>query len=214
MQQPLSPPRIIERPHLRNLLLDSLENGHILLTAPGGYGKSMALRDLERHFLHAHLVTITAADLDLSLLQARILPLLAAPTLILLDDVHLLSGGVEVCAWLQQQLKQRKQQWILAGRSIPFDAELLLLSGQLIRFGKEVLMFSLTETAVLLSQPEAVVTNWHERLAGWSLAISLLSRLPANANPLPIGMGLLCTLKQSCLSNGDPAISWFAYALC
>ncbi|MCP4415419.1 MAG: hypothetical protein GY805_02280 [Chloroflexi bacterium] len=120
----MSPPRIIERPHLRNLLLDSLDNGHILLTAPGGYGKSMALRDLERHFLHAHLVTITAADLDLSLLQAQILPLLAAPTLILLDDIHVLNGGVEVCAWLQQQLKQRKQQWILAGRSIPTEAHL------------------------------------------------------------------------------------------
>ena len=93
MQQPLSPPRIIERPFLRNLLLESLEKSHVLLTAPGGYGKSMALRDLARHHPQAQLVTITQADLDLSVLKTRLTPLLDSSNLIMLDDVHLLTGG-------------------------------------------------------------------------------------------------------------------------
>ena len=185
MQQPLSPPRIIERPFLRNLLLESLEKSHVLLTAPGGYGKSMALRDLARHHPQAQLVTITQADLDLSVLKTRLTPLLDSSKLIMLDDVHLLTGGAEVCTWLQQQLQQQQTRWLLSGRALPFDPQLLLLSGQVTRFNRETLAFSLAETAVLLAQSETTVQTLHQRLEGWSLAISLLSRLPQTDNPLP-----------------------------
>ncbi len=154
MHRFLSAPRIIERPHLRNLLLDSLEKGHILLTAPGGYGKSVALRGLARQLSQAHLITLSQADLDLSLLKTRLLPLLTESNFILLDDVHHLAGGSEACSWLEQQLKRQQPRWILSGRTMPLNLELLLLSGQAIRFGKELLAFSLSETAVLLSQSE------------------------------------------------------------
>ena len=210
MQQHLSAPRIIERPHLRNLLLDSLEKGHILLTAAGGYGKSVVLRDLARQLPHAHLITLSQADLDLSLLKTRLTPLLTGPNVILLDDVHHLTGGVEACRWLQQQLQQRQQRWILAGRTAPFSLEMLLLSGQVIWFGKEVLAFSLSETAVLLSQSEDLVTNWHERLSGWSLAISLLSRLPTNADPLPATEAHLFNyLTQAVFAQLPPQLKQF-----
>ena len=210
MKQPLSIPRIIERPHLRHLLLDSLENSHVLLAAPAGYGKSTALRGLARHLPHARLVTITLADLDVSVLQARLGSLLAPPNVILLDDVHLLAGGSEVCTWLQQQLAQQRPRWLLAGRSIPFDPELWLLSGHVVRLGKEVLTFTLAETAVLLAQPENQVAGWHKRLQGWSLAISLLSRLPPGVDPLPTAEAHLFTyLTQAVFGRLPPELKRF-----
>ena len=71
----LPAPRIIERPHVRDRLLAALEKSHLLLVAPGGYSKSTVLRDLARHRPDARLVTITPADLDLAVLQARLEPL-------------------------------------------------------------------------------------------------------------------------------------------
>ena len=68
---------------------------------------------------------------------------------------------------------------------MPFDPQLLLLSGQVTLFNRETLAFSLAETAVLLSKSETTVQTLHDRLEGWSLAISLLSRLPQTDNPLP-----------------------------
>lgn len=210
MKQPLSIPRIIERPHLRHLLLDSLENRHVLLTAPAGYGKSTALRELTRHLPHVHLITMTLADLDVSVLQARLGSLPAAPDVILLDDVHLLAGGSEVCTWLQQQLATNRPRWLLAGRTIPFHPELLLLSGQVVRLDKEVLAFSLAETAVLLAKPESQIANWHERLRGWSLAVSLLSRLPPGADPLPTTEAHLFTyLTQAVFAQLSPELKRF-----
>lgn len=195
---------------MRHLLLDSLEGSHVLLTAPAGYGKSTALRELARHLPHAHLITMTLADLDVSVLQARLEALSAELDVILLDDMHLLAGGSEVCDWLLQQLAQRQPRWLLAGRTIPFDPGLLLISGQAVRLDKEVLAFSLEETAVLLTKSKNQIANWHERLHGWSLAISLLSRLPPDADPLPTTEAHLFTyLTHAVFAQLSPELKRF-----
>jgi pentatricopeptide repeat protein len=185
MQPSLSPPRIIERARIERQLRRTLETSHVLLTAPAGYGKSVALRSFARSSPRIQLISLTQADLDLAVLQARLKPLLEPDNTVLLDDVHLLADGSDVCAWLQQQLAQPQPRWLLAGRSLPFTPDLLLVSGQVVQLTKELLAFSLPETTVLLAEPEAEAAVWHKRLGGWSLALSLLSRLPATVERLP-----------------------------
>ena len=74
MQTPLPPPRFIERPRIGQTLRQIIADSHIFLTAPAGYGKTVALRRFVRDTPHAQLITLTAADLDLAALRARVRP--------------------------------------------------------------------------------------------------------------------------------------------
>lgn len=210
MQPPLSSPRIIERPRIEQQLRRSLETSHVLLTAPAGYGKSVVLRSFCRHNPRTHLIPLTQADLDLAVLQARIKPFLEPGNMLLLDDLHLLAGGADVCAWLQQQLSQSQTRWLLAGRSLPFVPDMLLLSGQVVQLSKKLLAFSLAETAALMVEPETQIAAWHERLGGWPLALSLLSRLPVTGERLPITESHLFNyLTQAVFAQLSPQVRQF-----
>ncbi len=184
MQSPLSTPRIIERPRLHQLFQDTLATSHLLLTAPAGYGKSTALRALVAYRPDTHLIQLSAADTDLSRLKTRLKSLLQPHYTILLDDIHLLEAGVEVLAWLKEQFRRAEPRWVLAGRRSPLDLELLLINGQLTHITQRTLAFSQAEAAQLLTAPTAA-TAWQQRLDGWPLALSLLSRLPSDADLLP-----------------------------
>ncbi|MCB8928437.1 MAG: HEAT repeat domain-containing protein [Ardenticatenaceae bacterium] len=210
MQQPLPPPRLIERPRIAHRLRQILVNSHVLLTAPAGYGKSVVLRNFARDVPNAQLITLTQADRDLATLRARLRPFLNAPTIILLDDIHLLAGEADICTWLQQQLTQAQPRWLLAGRSLPFVADWLLVSGQAVQFTKELLAFSLAETQALLAEPVAEAATWHTRLDGWSIALSLLSRLSAAGERLPTTEAHLFTyLTQAVFAQLAPQLNQF-----
>ncbi|MEM7344568.1 MAG: BTAD domain-containing putative transcriptional regulator [Chloroflexota bacterium] len=185
MPQNIAIPRIIERPRIRRQLQEALERSHVFLTAPGGYGKSVSLQALVAHRPATHLVRVTVADLDPVTLQARLSPLLQDDQTIILDDIHLLEGGPEVCAWLEEQLLAAKPRWLLAGRRMPFNPTSLLITGQIIQLTQDFLAFSLAEAKSLLNQADAPVSRWFERLQGWPIALSLLSRLPTSDDPLP-----------------------------
>lgn len=210
MPLPLPPPRLIERPRISQTLRQTIPNSHIFLTAPAGYGKTVALRRFARDTDGTHLITLTAADLDLAGLRARVRPFQQPQNIILLDDVHLLAAESEICIWLQQQLAQPQPRWILAGRSLPFTAEWLLVAGQAVHFTKELLAFSLAETQTLLAEPEAEAAAWQVRLDGWSLALSLLSRLPATVERLPATEAHLFTyLTQAVFAQLSPQFNQF-----
>ncbi|MCA9917034.1 MAG: HEAT repeat domain-containing protein, partial [Anaerolineales bacterium] len=210
MQPPLPPPRLIERPRISQTLHQILTNSHILLTAPAGYGKSVALRRFVRDTPQAHLITLTVADLDLAALRARVRPFHQTNSIILLDDVHLLVGDSEIGTWLQQQLIQPQPRWLLAGRSLPFAADWLLVAGQAVHLTKDLLAFSLPETEALLAEPTAQAAAWHTRLDGWSLALSLLSRLPPTAERLPAAEAhLFSYLTQAVFAQLPPKLNQF-----
>ena len=210
MQQPLPSPRLIERPRIGHQLRQILVNSHVLLTAPAGYGKSVVLRNFARDVPNAQLITLTQADRDLATLRARLRPFLNTPTIILLDDIHLLAGEADICTWLQQQLTQAQPRWLLAGRSLPFVADWLLVSGQAVQFTKELLAFSLAETQALLAEPEAEAAAWRTRLDGWSIALSLLSRLSAAGERLPATEAHLFTyLTQAVFAQLSPQLNQF-----
>jgi len=185
MPQSLTTPRLIERSRLLRQLQHALESGHVFLTAPAGYGKSVALRALAAHRPDTYLAALTPADADVTVLSARLSPRLQSQNTLLLDDIHLLAHSREATGWLQEQLARSRPCWVLAGRQLPFDGELLTLSGQATRLNGDTLAFTLDEAAMLLDRDETSVAPWHRRLQGWSLALSLLSRLPEGVDPIP-----------------------------
>lgn len=178
-------PRQIERQRVMDLFQRGLAGGHLLLTAPAGYGKSVALRQLAAHRPDTHLIALTPGDADPVSLGNRVAPFLAGHRTILLDDIHLLEGATEACHWLQRQLGTPSPRWLLAGRRLPFDPALLALLGQVTVLSQEVLAFSPAEAQLLVDQPDSPVREWQRRVQGWPLALSLLSRLPPTDDPLP-----------------------------
>ncbi|MEM7028703.1 MAG: BTAD domain-containing putative transcriptional regulator [Chloroflexota bacterium] len=175
---PLSVPRLIERPRVLQTLQQGLETCHILLVAPAGYGKSVALRTLAAERPNSHLVGLTIADQDPVVLEARLNPLLKTNHTIIVDDVHLLEDSDEACQWLQQQLQQPEPRLLLAGRQIPFQCDSLIVSGQVSILTKDLLAFSSDETTLLINVASEKIRAWAKRVNGWPLALSLLSRLP------------------------------------
>ena len=173
----LSAPRFIDRPRILREFQEALATTHLLLTAPAGYGKSVALRALAAHRPQTHYIPLFQADLDPKHLESRLKSLFEPGQTILLDDIHLLVDGEEVCAWLQEQIGQRGCRWLLAGREIPPLLELLVISGQANHHTKDSLNFSREETALLLDGTPETVDHWHTQLDGWPLALSLASRL-------------------------------------
>lgn len=178
-------PRIIERRSLLERLRRMLEVGHVLLTAPAGYGKSTALHALTSIRPHTYLLRLTVAERDLTVLRARLRTRQQAEHTVLLDDVHLLEGATESVAWLRQRLEHSRPRWILAGRRLPLDAGLLTVSGRATHLTRQDLAFTPAEAAALLDGNPAAGAGWYERLQGWPLAYSLLARLPAGADRLP-----------------------------
>ena len=210
MQPPLPPPRFIERPRIGQTLRQIIADSHIFLTAPAGYGKTVALRRFVRDNPNAHFFTITAASLDLATLRAWVRPFHQTNSLIVLDDVHLLASEGDICTWLQQQLTQPQPRWLLAGRSLPFAADWLLVAGQAVHLTKDLLAFTLAEPEALLAEPAAQAADWQARLGGWSLALSLLSRLPPSAERLPAAEAHLFNyLTQAVFAQLPPKLNQF-----
>lgn len=65
-------PDLLIRPRLVHSLQAALRPGHVLITAPAGYGKTLLLRSLAAHRPYACYLPLTPADADPPHLQARL----------------------------------------------------------------------------------------------------------------------------------------------
>ena len=185
MDTRLAMPRFIERPQLLARMQRALQTGHLFLLAPAGYGKSACLRALVAVRPTAHLCLLTPADNDRQLLQQRLQPALQNGRLILLDDIHHLEADGPAADWLAEQLAQFRLRWLLAGRQMPLPVDHLLISGQAMQLGQLDLRFDPGESELLLGTDMPPVADWLQRLQGWPLGVSLLSRMPSEKRQLP-----------------------------
>lgn len=151
----------------------ALETSHVVLCAPGGYGKSVALRTLTHQRPHTYYFALTPSDVDLTDLQCRIRSILENPkNTLVLDDVHYLDVDDDARQWLGQLLAA---PWgscanlILSGRRLEIaELGLLLAQGKVTRFSQKELAFRQEESKAL-----GVTEDWHRRTEGWPLALAL-----------------------------------------
>lgn len=171
--------KLIERFRLIKQIRQELEQCHIFLIAPGGYGKTVFLQQLVAHRPHTYYFSLHFDDLDQAVLEAKLTPFLAQKNTIILDDCHLLMAKTSIVDWLTEQLSIWGIRWIIAGRSIPQEFERLIVKGKAVQWNEKRIAFSLGESQTLLSDKTSaeVVAGWHERLEGWSLGLGLLQQL-------------------------------------
>lgn len=190
---PQGPPEFSEttthltRPRLVALVRAALRKGHVLIGAPGGYGKTTLLLDLARSLPEAHYLALSLADTDLAYFQARLRLLYASQQTLLIDDVHVLTDAPEVWLWLAEQLRSSEPRLVLSGRFVPdLPADVLALTW----LGADALAFTAEETHALLElrggSASDALDEWYRRAAGWALALDLMTRssrravMPAN----------------------------------
>jgi ATP/maltotriose-dependent transcriptional regulator MalT/DNA-binding SARP family transcriptional activator len=167
---------ILHRPRLLRRVQAALRRGHVAIIAPGGYGKTVLLHALATQRPDSHYLPLTAADADLAMLQARLNSLIAQPkATLLLDDIQHLADVSETRAWLMRQLVESPCRFVLCGRQLDLPAS----PEPLIHFSVTDLAFTPQESRALLSDyPVDTARAWHARIAGWPLALALLSRIP------------------------------------
>lgn len=164
---------MLSRPRLLRRLKSALESAHVIMVAPGGYGKSVALRTLTTQLPNTHYLPLTPADADRAVLQPRFDAHLIDPkATLILDDVHHLENDSETMGWLREQLSSSTYQrgrLILSGRRLELpDLALLTAQQKVIRFGRADLAFSREEASAL-----GIADEWHRRTEGWPLALAL-----------------------------------------
>lgn len=211
---------LLVRPRLLRSLQAALRSGHVLISAPAGYGKTVLLRSLAIHQPHTYYLPLTPADADLPHLRERLRAVPPAArwqpqTTLLLDDVHHLEGGVETQDWLVEQLRRTVPHLVLAGREAPSPTvHDLVTKGQLAHLDSEDLAFTLEESRVFLEQhaPYAPdrVTAWHQHTGGWPLALALLARVHAAPDPFPAAKTeLFAYLARTLAQTLPPALLHF-----
>lgn len=169
----MPPLPVIDRPRLLRRLGAALRQGHVLIDAPPGYGKSTLLRAFALNTPHAHYLALTPVDADLAQLQTHLHAWLHRDAIILLDDMHVLNTVPETVAWLIDQLRAPLAHFALSGRQSPLLLEPFVQA----RFTAGDLAFTPNETAALLSDHDRA-RDWHARTQGWPLALALIARGP------------------------------------
>jgi len=206
---------LLVRPRLLHSLQAALQSGHVLITAPAGYGKTVLLRSLAAHRLFTYYLPLAPADADLPHLQERLgeVPQAAQrqpQTTLLLDDVHHLERGPEALHWLVGQLRHDVPRLVLAGRWVPGPAVWdQVRKGELAHLDADDLAFTRAESQAFLEQHYAdtpeLVAAWHERTGGWPLALGLLARVRAAPDPRPVAEAELFTYLARTLVQTLPA---------
>ncbi|WP_245860446.1 BTAD domain-containing putative transcriptional regulator [Candidatus Chloroploca asiatica] len=196
---------MLRRPLLLEKIVALLEEGHLFINAPAGYGKTMLLQSLQTERPLTHLIALTPADSDLAVLAARLEALRQPENTLLLDDVHHLLTADGAIQWLQQQMRQPRPRWILAGRQPLFAATDLALYGRIHQLNMADLAFTEREARILLGDGRPELDAWRQRLEGWPLGLGLLKNLGALANPQPIAEQQLFAYLTEQLLDALPA---------
>lgn len=179
---------LLDRPRLRRQLESALHRGHLLITAPAGFGKTMLLHNLAVHRPATFYFQLTPADLDLVCLRARLESHLSSNHTLLLDDIDLLVEAEAVYAWLAEQMQQAAPRLVLAGRQLPSTWSELAAVAPVSVLEATALSFSARESRALLESGGhmwARVRGWHEQMEGWPLGMGLLARMPAERASMP-----------------------------
>ncbi|NOX61437.1 MAG: hypothetical protein GXP42_05760 [Chloroflexi bacterium] len=200
------------RPRLLRKIEAALSAGHVLITAPAGYGKTVLLRSLSAHRPHSFYTRLTPADADLSRLQEKLGPAQRSArgqsfTALLLDDVHHLQEGSETVEWLLEQANEEAFHLVMAGRWAPTAVlSSRAARGEWLHLDARDLAFTLTESQALLESFHARTSaqTWHERTNGWPLALALLSRMNAAPDPHAPAKAELFTYLAHTLANDLP----------
>ncbi|NCC36076.1 MAG: hypothetical protein EOM24_29285, partial [Chloroflexia bacterium] len=196
---------VLRRPLLLDKIAALLEEGHLFINAPAGYGKTMLLQSLQTERPLTHLIALTPADSDLAVLAARLEALRQPENTLLLDDVHHLLMAEGAIQWLQQQMRQPRPRWILAGRQPLFPATDLALYGRIHQLNMADLAFTEREARILLGDGRPELDAWRQRLEGWPLGLGLLKNLGMLANPQPIAEQQLFAYLTEQLLDALPA---------
>lgn len=200
--------RRLPRPHLLRRLQRALRKGHVLISAPPGYGKTTLLQLFVAGQPGARYVALAPDDADLVLLRSRIQPLLQTGATVVLDDIHHIEGATEALAWLVQEVQTRPIHWVLAGRRIPTDLAALRLRLDFLHLTASELAFLPEETAALLTanRQTADAAGWHTQTEGWPLALALVAQQTAELSAAPeLHQDALFTHLTQSLLNQLPA---------
>lgn len=201
------PQIVLERPRLLRHLIAALRDGHVLISAPAGYGKSTLLRRLVSEYPRSTYIPLGPADVDLPYLQNHIAPLLQDYSALVLDDVHHLAGSDQALRWLLEQLGRPSPRLVVSGRHMPFDLD-ALPPGRVQRLTGADMAFTPAETAAMLTSaaqrsPDAVAA-WHSRSGGWPLAIGLLASQEWQSDPVDLSGSALFSYLAGNLLTGLP----------
>ncbi len=202
------PVETIFRRRLVNALQKALRDGHLLLAAPPGYGKTLLLQQLTASQPDTYYLLLTAADSDTAVLQARLQPYQQPGYTLLLDDIHHLAGSETAVNWLAQQLAHGDNRYVISGRYLPQGLDHLLATGQAILWDERDLLFDPTECRLLLAasaSQDGAWATWHEQLAGWPLGLGLVARLPATGHTPKLARQQLFAYLAHELFNHLPA---------
>lgn len=167
----------LQRRTLLRRISTLLEAQHVLILAPGGYGKSMLLEQLASQRPATHMIALRELGRDLALLQQTLTPLLKNPrATLLIDDLHLLNDDPELLPWICSILTNLSSaRLVLSARQLDLPLQpddTLRRSVALLQ--RADLAFSAAESHAM-GYPEA----WYQRSSGWPLALALMEQIEA-----------------------------------
>jgi ATP/maltotriose-dependent transcriptional regulator MalT/DNA-binding SARP family transcriptional activator len=165
---------IITRSRLIRRLTRDLRHGHILMTAPPGYGKTVALHSLAAALPETYYLDLTLPDNDLNVLKSHLPSGVSPQSILILDDVHLLQDSSEAWGWIIEQLQQLTPRWIISARSVPDNLQYSTIRWSH-HYKENDLAFTLEESKALMQDAETG-SLWYSRTKGWPLALSLLAK--------------------------------------
>jgi ATP/maltotriose-dependent transcriptional regulator MalT/DNA-binding SARP family transcriptional activator len=209
--------QVLERSRLLRRLKESLQRGHVLITAPAGYGKTILLLNLTLHHPQSFYIPLQIANLDLPVFMESLKGIDLARATLLLDDLQNISDSPAFLHWLAAALQKAYPRLVLTGRHLP-DALIstLLASNRVSQFTENELAFSESETLAFLGSqypgdPHRIAA-WHHQLSGWPLGLALLAHFPGAIDPLvPTRSHLFEHLAGSVFQGLPPKLRRFLY---
>lgn len=119
----------ITRTKLIKQIQKALADGHVIVAAPAGFGKTMLLQQLAAQRINTHLFPLTVADTDVAGLRARLEPLMRSNHTLFLDDVHHLADSVAL-AWLREEIEKQTDEALAELETLSREPDVALYASQ------------------------------------------------------------------------------------